>query len=68
VKAKRGDALLFYSLTPAGDMDKSSLHAGCPVTKGVKFSATKWIRVGEHQVWNGYAARKAELEAGRANA
>jgi len=66
VKAKRGDALLFFSLTPAGEKDALSLHAGCPVTKGVKFSATKWIRVDEHSVWNGYAARKAELEAGKA--
>ena len=66
MKAKRGDALLFFSLTPAGEKDTLSLHAGCPVTKGVKFSATKWIRVDEHSVWNGYAARKAELEAGKA--
>ena len=26
-------------------MDKFSLHAGCPVLRGTKWSATKWIHV-----------------------
>jgi prolyl 4-hydroxylase len=41
VKPRVGDALLFYSLTPDGTQDKLSLHAGCPVIKGEKWSATK---------------------------
>jgi prolyl 4-hydroxylase len=41
VKPRVGDALLFYSLTPDGGKDKLSLHAGCPVIKGEKWSATK---------------------------
>ncbi|KAK9837430.1 hypothetical protein WJX81_001827 [Elliptochloris bilobata] len=46
VKPRRGDALLFYSLQPNGELDESSLHGSCPVTKGEKWSATKWIHVG----------------------
>ncbi|KAK8507179.1 hypothetical protein V6N13_069972 [Hibiscus sabdariffa] len=45
VKPKRGDALLFYSLYPNAIPDPSSLHAGCPVIEGEKWSATKWIHV-----------------------
>lgn len=37
-----GDALLFYNLKPDGTQDVSSLHTGCPVLKGVKWTATKW--------------------------
>ena len=45
VKAKRGDALLFYSLKPNGQKDEDSLHGSCPVLKGEKWSSTKWIHV-----------------------
>ena len=45
VKPQRGDALLFLNLSPDGTTDSVSLHAGCPVIKGEKWSATKWIRV-----------------------
>eukprot|EP00775_Hariotina_reticulata_P010978 gene10978-11133_t len=49
VKPKVGDALLFWSLKPDGKTkDTKSLHAGCPVIKGDKWSATKWIRIYEH--------------------
>ena len=44
VKPRRGDALLFWSLSLDGNMDTSSLHAGCPVVKGEKWTATKWLR------------------------
>ncbi|CAI5499188.1 unnamed protein product, partial [Closterium sp. Naga37s-1] len=43
VKPQKGDALLFYSLHPDGTTDQSSLHASCPVIRGEKWSATKWI-------------------------
>ena len=46
VKSLRGDAVLFYSLKPDGEEDPSSLHGSCPTTRGVKWSATKWIHVG----------------------
>uniref|UniRef100_A0A7S3QKD7 procollagen-proline 4-dioxygenase n=1 Tax=Dunaliella tertiolecta TaxID=3047 RepID=A0A7S3QKD7_DUNTE len=49
VKAKRGDALLFYSLKPDGTEDPASLHGSCPVLGGEKWSATKWIHVSPFQ-------------------
>lgn len=45
VKPRKGDALLFYSLHPDSSPDEASLHQGCPVIEGEKWSATKWIHV-----------------------
>ncbi|XP_023006272.1 probable prolyl 4-hydroxylase 4 [Cucurbita maxima] len=45
VKPKKGDALLFFSLEPNAIPDTNSLHGGCPVLEGEKWSATKWIHV-----------------------
>ncbi|XP_039009892.1 probable prolyl 4-hydroxylase 7 [Hibiscus syriacus] len=45
VKPRKGDALLFFSLHPDATTDKKSLHGSCPVIKGEKWSATKWIHV-----------------------
>lgn len=45
VKPRKGDALLFYSLHPNSSPDEESLHQGCPVIEGEKWSATKWIHV-----------------------
>ncbi|XP_059282524.1 probable prolyl 4-hydroxylase 9 isoform X3 [Lycium ferocissimum] len=44
VKPRRGDGLLFYSLFPNGTIDLTSLHGSCPVIRGEKWVATKWIR------------------------
>ncbi|KAD4888230.1 hypothetical protein E3N88_20303 [Mikania micrantha] len=44
VKPRKGDGLLFYSLYPNGTIDPTALHGGCPVIKGQKWVATKWIR------------------------
>uniref|UniRef100_A0A383VHQ9 procollagen-proline 4-dioxygenase n=1 Tax=Tetradesmus obliquus TaxID=3088 RepID=A0A383VHQ9_TETOB len=49
-KPKRGDALMFYSLTPDGKKDPTSLHGSCPTLKGDKWSATKWIHVAPYGV------------------
>lgn len=46
VKAKKGNALLFYSLKPDGSEDVKSTHGSCPTLKGTKYSATKWLHVG----------------------
>ncbi|KAL6745323.1 hypothetical protein V8C86DRAFT_2981497 [Haematococcus lacustris] len=44
MKPKRGDALLFWSIGPDGSSeDFHATHTGCPVLKGVKWTATKWI-------------------------
>ncbi|EPS60054.1 hypothetical protein M569_14750, partial [Genlisea aurea] len=45
VKPRKGDALLFFSLYPDASTDQASLHGGCPVEEGEKWSATKWIHV-----------------------
>ncbi|XP_072955504.1 probable prolyl 4-hydroxylase 3 [Typha angustifolia] len=50
VKAKRGDALLFWSMRPDATLDPSSLHGGCPVIKGNKWSSTKWMHIQEYKV------------------
>ncbi|CAM6095079.1 unnamed protein product [Calypogeia fissa] len=44
VKPRQGDALLFYSIHPNGTFDAAALHGSCPVTKGEKWVATKWMR------------------------
>ena len=44
VKPKKGDALLFYSLKPDGKTtDAFAMHTGCPLIKGIKWTATIWI-------------------------
>jgi len=62
VKAKAGDAVLFWDYTPDGKPDPKSLHGGKPVLKGTKWALTKWIR----QRSSEYSWRKslpaAELE------
>ncbi|XP_071696207.1 probable prolyl 4-hydroxylase 10 [Rutidosis leptorrhynchoides] len=50
VKPRMGDALLFWSMKPDASLDSSSLHGGCPVIKGNKWSSTKWIHVDEFKV------------------
>ncbi|KAG6767101.1 hypothetical protein POTOM_028280 [Populus tomentosa] len=50
VKPKMGDALLFWSMKPDASLDPSSLHGGCPVIRGNKWSSTKWMRVNEYKV------------------
>lgn len=45
VKPRKGDALLFFNLRPDAVPDPLSLHGGCPVIEGEKWSATKWIHV-----------------------
>ncbi|PWA40801.1 2-oxoglutarate (2OG) and Fe(II)-dependent oxygenase superfamily protein [Artemisia annua] len=44
IKPRKGDGLLFYSLYPNGTIDPTSLHGSCPVIKGQKWVATKWLR------------------------
>jgi len=40
----KGSALLFASVSREEELLPSSLHAGCPVTSGRKWIATKWLR------------------------
>lgn len=43
-RGRAGDALLFRNAKADGSPDPMSLHAGLPVTRGVKFIASRWIR------------------------
>ena len=43
VEPRKGTAIVFYSLTFGGHLDPYSLHGGCPVKEGVKWSANKWV-------------------------
>ncbi|KAK4489125.1 hypothetical protein RD792_004919 [Penstemon davidsonii] len=44
VKPLKGDAVLFWSMGLDGQSDPNSLHGGCAVLSGEKWSATKWMR------------------------
>ena len=39
----KGDTLLFWSMKPGGELDPGSSHAGCPVVRGEKWTATKLV-------------------------
>ncbi|VVB10115.1 unnamed protein product [Arabis nemorensis] len=49
VLPKKRDALLFWSIKPDASLDPSSLHGGCPVIKGNKWSSTKWFHLHEYK-------------------
>ena len=44
VKGGVGDLLLFHNVTGDGLPDQRMIHAGLPVTSGVKWMASRWIR------------------------
>ena len=44
VKPKRGTAVLFYGMKPDRHLDKYSLHTGCTVGKGTKWSMVLWMQ------------------------
>ncbi|CAI5736210.1 unnamed protein product [Hyaloperonospora brassicae] len=43
VAPEKRKVVVFYSMLPNGENDPMSLHAGCPVEEGIKFSGNKWI-------------------------
>ena len=53
VRPVAGDALLFDNMLDDGKPDPRSRHAGLPVTKGVKWLATRWIRARPFDPWTG---------------
>lgn len=48
VKGRQGDVLTFRNTGPDGMADPLSEHAGLPVTSGVKYLASRWIRGQSH--------------------
>ena len=53
VRPRIGDALMFLNTLPNGTPDRLSLHTGEPVTRGVKWLATRWIRARPYSPWTG---------------
>lgn len=49
VPAVQGDAVLFWNLSTDNNGDNNALHGSLPVTKGIKWALTKWIR--ERKTW-----------------
>lgn len=49
---------MFYSQGADGSLDKMSLHGGCPVLKGLKWSANVWI-------WNRVKPSKDQAKDGK---
>jgi len=47
-KPKKGNAVLFHSIKPTGELERRSMHTACPVIRGVKWSAPKWIHVSHY--------------------
>lgn len=47
-----GDALIFRNVDEAGEGDPATRHAGLPVTGGVKWLATRWIRQSRFHPWD----------------
>ena len=43
-RGKTGDGLLFRNASADGRPDPLAIHAGLPVTRGVKYLASRWIR------------------------
>lgn len=51
VVPRAGDMLVFDNVLPDGRPDPRMRHAGLPVTQGVKWIATRWIRAHPHDPW-----------------
>lgn len=45
---KKGNALFFLNTDANHQPDPQTLHAGCPVVKGTKIIANKWLRQGRY--------------------
>ena len=51
VVPRGGDMLVFDNVLPDGHPDPRMRHAGLPVTQGVKWIATRWIRARPYDPW-----------------
>jgi prolyl 4-hydroxylase len=51
-RGEAGDALVFRNLTSDGAGDFRTRHAGLPVTDGVKWLASRWIRQHPYSPWD----------------
>jgi prolyl 4-hydroxylase len=53
VVPRAGDAIIFDNVRADGSIDPLTQHAGEPVTHGVKWLATRWIRMRPFSPWTG---------------
>lgn len=51
VRPRAGDLLVFHNTLPDGRMHPGARHAGLPVSRGVKWIATRWIRAHRYDPW-----------------
>jgi prolyl 4-hydroxylase len=51
VRGGPGDVLLFANVKADGAPDPAAQHAGLPVTRGVKWLATRWVRQAPYDPW-----------------
>ena len=51
IMPRGGDAILFENVRSDGSPDPATRHAGLPVTQGVKWLATRWIRAQAVDPW-----------------
>lgn len=51
-KGRTGDVIVFDNVLPDGRPDPRSRHSGLPVTDGVKWLATRWIRAKPLDPWD----------------
>jgi prolyl 4-hydroxylase len=49
---REGDALVFRNVDEEGRPDPATRHAGLPVTRGIKWLATRWIRGAPYHPWD----------------
>ncbi|KAG6597629.1 Prolyl 4-hydroxylase 1, partial [Cucurbita argyrosperma subsp. sororia] len=62
VKPVKGDAVLFWSMGLDGQSDPNSIHGGCEVLGGEKWSATKWMRQKSTLIFKGHTPRGPQDE------
>lgn len=53
IAPRAGDLVLFRNIVASGSPDPRMRHAGLPVTRGVKWLATRWIRARPFSSWTG---------------
>lgn len=51
VTPRTGDAIVFRVADAAGRPLAHARHAGAPVTRGVKYLCSRWIRLAAHDIW-----------------
>lgn len=61
VHPKQGDAVLFYSQLPDGNLDELSLHGGMPVASGTKWVCNLWLHSHSDRKWNAPRPQRPEL-------